>query len=427
MIKRKLLYLVLASCCHATNLSAAGLYLYEIATPETGFAAAGRASNASDASTAFTNPAGMTQLSRHEITAGLQPVYLNTKFRPSGGTTVIGNDGGDAGGFIPGGAFYYAGQFSQNIWLGLSLNSYLGAVLDFDDTWVGRYFADELNLITFNVNPSIGIKINDFISIGGGGSLQYGYFKNTLFVNNLLDSLPDGKLKLKDDSFAGGYNLGILVKFMPELTAGITYRSGVKHKFKDVATLTGGGPLLRAIYNARGLDNKTIDLQTEIPQEVMASFTILASDVLTLMGNFGWQDWKSFGKSEVVINSLTPTSLTFERMLKNTYHYAIGAKYKYNLNNTLTLGFAFDSNPVEDHYRTLDLPIDRQIRYAIGWQHQYCPTIKLGIAYSYVDLGKADINQRRGILSGTVVGDYHPNAMHVVNFSLIWKSKADNI
>ncbi|MGB8720396.1 MAG: hypothetical protein WCD46_13880, partial [Desulfobacterales bacterium] len=40
----------------------AGLWLYEIGTPDLGTAAAGRAALASDASTAGTNPAGMARL-----------------------------------------------------------------------------------------------------------------------------------------------------------------------------------------------------------------------------------------------------------------------------------------------------------------------------------------------------------------------------
>ena len=45
----------------ASSVQAAGLYLYEIGTPDLGLAAAGRAALAQDASTVVGNPAGTLQ------------------------------------------------------------------------------------------------------------------------------------------------------------------------------------------------------------------------------------------------------------------------------------------------------------------------------------------------------------------------------
>ena len=46
----------------APAASAGGLFLYEIGTADVGLASAGYTARAQDASTAFTNPAGMTRL-----------------------------------------------------------------------------------------------------------------------------------------------------------------------------------------------------------------------------------------------------------------------------------------------------------------------------------------------------------------------------
>lgn len=62
---------------HAPAVSAGGAWLYEIAAADTGVAGAGRAASALDASTAFTNPAGMIALERSELAVGLQPLVLD--------------------------------------------------------------------------------------------------------------------------------------------------------------------------------------------------------------------------------------------------------------------------------------------------------------------------------------------------------------
>ena len=79
---------------------AGGLWLYEMGTPDVGTASAGMASRASDAATAFANPAGMTRLSESQLMVGLQPMYGDIKFDTQS-STYGGGNGGNAGGFVP--------------------------------------------------------------------------------------------------------------------------------------------------------------------------------------------------------------------------------------------------------------------------------------------------------------------------------------
>lgn len=80
---------------------AAGLFLTEMATPDLGTAAAGRAATADNAAIAFGNPAGMTRLDSSQMLVGLQPAYGITEFDKDNDTTVSGGNGGNALGFIP--------------------------------------------------------------------------------------------------------------------------------------------------------------------------------------------------------------------------------------------------------------------------------------------------------------------------------------
>ena len=69
---------------------AGGISLYEFDSPDVGLAAAGYAARAQDASTLFTNPAGMSFLDRSQVMAGLQGVYGCVQFNPDSGTTTSG-------------------------------------------------------------------------------------------------------------------------------------------------------------------------------------------------------------------------------------------------------------------------------------------------------------------------------------------------
>ena len=60
---------------------AGGLYLSSFGDPSTGTASAGANAIAEDASTAHTNPAGMTRLDDHQILGGLAPGFTNIEFK----------------------------------------------------------------------------------------------------------------------------------------------------------------------------------------------------------------------------------------------------------------------------------------------------------------------------------------------------------
>src|SRR5512142_744115 len=102
----------------------AGFYLYEFGSPSVGLASAGYAARAQDAETLFTNPAGMTRLSGAELLAGVQGLYGDVTFSPSAATTVQGNNGGNAVGWLPGGSVFFVAEAVPRLKVGLGVLQY---------------------------------------------------------------------------------------------------------------------------------------------------------------------------------------------------------------------------------------------------------------------------------------------------------------
>ncbi len=220
----------------------AGLWLYEMGSPDVGTAAAGRAAMATDASAAGANPAGMTRLDRSQLLVGLQGLYIDAHFdtQRSG---FGGGDGGNAGGLVPSGSFHYVQRLNPDWRLGLSVGTYFGLGVDYGDDWSGRYYIKEAELLTFGVNPGVGYRVADWLSVGAGFSVMQAKLHQTVAINNAAVPLQagrdDGELKLEDDDVGYGFNLGVLLEPTPDTRFGITYRSEVKLEFKDVANLSG--------------------------------------------------------------------------------------------------------------------------------------------------------------------------------------------
>jgi len=416
-----LFFVVLSLTTFIPSAWGGGLFLYEQGTPDVGTANAGSAALAKDASTAGSNPAGMTRLDRSQLLTAVQPLLVRVKFDTSSKSTHSGGNGGDAGDLVPTASFFYVHNLNKDLKLGVAVGSYFGLGLDYGNNWAGRYYVQDVDLLTFAINPVIAYRINDWFSIGGGFSIVKSTLLQRVGINNLLPFLSDGQLKVEDDDVGYGGNLGILVEPRKGTRFGLTYRSEIELDFKDVASLRRTGPLLNAAIRRSGLAGSKADMEMTIPQAVMFSGYHALTDRLAIMGNVGWQENSEFGKTSVSISSITSRSFTADRNFDDSWHFAIGFQYRIAEPWLYSLGFAYDTSVVDREDRTPDAPFDRQLRYGTGIQYDWNEDVTLGFAYEYIDAGDAAINQYKGSLAGRLEGDYKKNEIHVFAFNLIWK------
>jgi len=364
---RLLIITALIGLAFSTPAWSGGLALYELGTPDVGTAAAGWSARAQDASTAFTNPAGMTRLDRSQMLAGAQPLYVNAKF-DTDSSTFGGGDGGNAGGLVPAAGLYYVHDLTQEWKLGVAAASYFGLGLDYNDKWAGRYYVTKAELLTFGITPTVAYQVNSWLSIGAGPSFIYGSLEQKAAINNAVaegdPNFQDGRIEAEDDDFGYGGIFGVLVEPREGTRFGATYLTKVDLEFKDVAKLKNLGPTLSGLLV--GVRGSKVDLDLTIPQMLMVSGYHELTDNLAIMANFGWQDWSEFGEAQVTVRSATTTELTQDRNLKDTWHVALGTQYRFLEKWLWSVGFAYDSSPVDKDDRTPDLPVDRQIRYATG-------------------------------------------------------------
>jgi len=408
----------------AAPASAGGLWFYEQSTPDQGTAAAGRAAMARDASTAYGNPAGMSRLDSTQLLFGAGALVLQSQFETEPGTTV-GGGGANLTSAIPLLSGFYVYNLSQDWKLGVALTPLMGLAADYGNSWSGRYIVEKSALVTLSLNPVVSYKITDWLSVGGGMSVVGAFFSSQSAINNPDPTLGDGELKLKSTAISFGGNVGVLVEPIHGTRLGVTYRSPVNLHFNDIVDQVRNlGPGLNLILDILGRRfdvqrGSKVDMTLTNPQEMMFSVYHDLTRDLAIMGNFGWQNWKSFGHPSVAIDGGNTIDTTADLHFSNTYHWSIGAMYRVAPAWLLTAGFAYDTSPVSEQNRTVSVPLDRQIRYAAGVQYDLSKAMTLGVAYTLISTGDAPVNQDAGPLRGTVVGHYRPNFVHAIglNFS----------
>lgn len=378
---------------------AGGLQLYEIATPDVGLAAAGYAARAGDASTVFRNPAGMSLLPGTQFQTGVQLTYGSVEFSKDDTTSPMlgSNNGGNAVGALPAGSLFVTHAVSDRFSVGLGAFSYFGLAEEFDDGWVGRYYIQKGDLIGMSLMPAVSFKATDWLSIGAGLNAMYGYMNTEVAVRT--GAPGDGQLRIKDETWGLGANVGVLIAPRAGTRLGVTYLSPVDLDFKDTPSFSNLGPLAGAIF----ANPPQLDLGLTVPQSVMASVYHELNASWALLANVGWQNWQQFGRVAVGVDSANPTSLTTDLDYQDTWHGAIGAQFRAAEDWLLSAGFAYDSSAVGDADRTLSLPMGEGYRFGLGAQWQVSKTVNLGAAYTFLWAGDMPVTQTsayRGRVSG---------------------------
>jgi len=387
-----------------TSAFAGGLYLNEFATPSMGVAGAGQEAVANDASTAFAlhNPAGMTRLDGHHVQLGAGVIYGQTKFDTDADTPFNGGDGGNQAGWAPLGGSHFVFSATDDLKFGLGFFSVSGAALNPDDDWSGRYSNQKINLLTASINPSVAYRLNDWLSLSAGAIAMYADLDYELAAPPINPPTGgQGQVKVAGDDWAYGYNFGALIELSPRTRFGVTYVSKVEPDFSgDLKISPGAGPNF----------NTSSDVGLTFPQMVRVGAYHEINDQWALLGTVGWEDWSNFDNLTV---STQQGGAAIPTEWQDTYHFSGGVHYRPTTDWLLQFGITYDTSPVTDRYRTAYLPIDRQIRYAIGAQHQWTDNIKFGAAFEYMDMGDAKIDDPT-----MLTGEFEDNRIFALAFNL---------
>lgn len=316
---------------------ASGFAILEQSVRGLGNAFSGSAA-AEDASTIFFNPAGLTRLSGSSVIGAGFYIFPSALFQNSGSTIVTGasltgGNGGDGGSnvFVPN--LYAAWDISDRIKLGLGINSPFGLKTEYDDDWVGRYYAVNSELLTININPTLAAKLTPNLSVGAGINLQYAEAElsnaidfGLIGFSNRLRTRPqaaDGFVELTGDDWSWGYNLGLLYEFTQRTRIGLAYRSSISHELEGNADFTV--PAAVAPLTATGRFRDTgATTELNLPETVSLSGYHQLNPRLAVTSDITWTNWSRFEELRIKFdNPVEPDSVQPENW-HDTFRYSLG-------------------------------------------------------------------------------------------------------
>jgi len=300
--------LLLAGPSHA-----GGLYLSTFGDPSMGTASAGANAIAEDASTAHTNPAGMTRLDDHGLLVGLAPGFTNIEFKADQQTPNGGGDGGNQGSFVPISSNSYVHKLTDRWRLGMSILSFAGAGLDPSDNWAGRFETTEITLFSLSFLPTVAVRVTDWLSVGAGAAVSYGILDMKVKAPNPpVPGEPTLRLKELDD-WAVAPIASVLIEPTPELRFGVVYQGETEFNLDGQIRAGGASP--------------SIELKLPLARAVRTSLYWDATDEIALVMNSGWEDW-STAKSLPI--SAANAGAAIPLKFRDTWYIGLGGYYQLN-------------------------------------------------------------------------------------------------
>jgi len=393
----------------------AGLSALTVAQADIGPAGSGLTARASNASTVFWSPAGMTRLDQPELMIGATLGVTESKFE----VDESNRSGGDADNdttllAIP--SFYYVHPINNRWRVGASLTVPSGFGNEYGKSWSGRYLAEESNLAFVALSGTVGYKLNDQWSIGGGPMMIYTDSVSKARINDFGPN--DGRIKLEEDGVGFGWQAGLMYEFSESARVGMVYRAEVDPDLSGRPKFQNIGPVLDGLLDASGLKDQSIDVKFKVPEIVQLGYYQEFNKDWSFTADALWINMSAFGINHVSVNSdMTSATVSMDGSFKDTYAFTTGLRYQYRSDLAFSVGGAYMTSPATDGRRTIGLPLDRVIAVGAGVEWQW-KGFTIHNNLNYADLGDGNLDQDNG-LAGRVEGSFDTNYALVLDTQLI--------
>ncbi len=299
---------------------------------------------ADDATAAYTNPAGLTQLVQFEVGAEFRHTRYNAEFAASGSATFspfstagVRNRNAKS---IENGVSFFSVVIPLERW---SLAFYRHEFLDYNTTYVTSFiplvgspgnigaagYGARIDVYGVNVGGAIAYRVNDQLSFGAGliySTLDLDSFTVRPIENPSIASTQSG------DDHGVGFNIGALYKFNDKLRFGIVYRDGVEFEYVANA-FTGAG-------TQPGFPKRNVSFN--VPDAFGVGLSYRFSDALGLtldVNRLQYSDLTDDFRSSLAADSITPANAGIDGLrIDDGTEIRLGAEYTFlDMQNPFTI------------------------------------------------------------------------------------------
>jgi long-chain fatty acid transport protein len=288
--------------------------------------------------------------------------------------------------------FALAIPVNEKVSLGLSVTSPYSFTTDYDSGGWQRYSAIRTRLLTADMQPSIAVAPNRWLSLGAAINVEYADALLSNALPNLAAGLPDARLKLTGSGWDLGWSAGVQLRPSDRLSFGIGYKSAITHRLDGRVQISGLlGPLA-----ARNADTD-ITARFTTPWQLSIGARAGVTQSVTLNAQAVRYGWSKFD----AIRLGAPLGNAVAEDYKDTWSFAVGADAEATERLTVRAGIQLDPTPTRNSGRDPRVPDADRVDYNFGASSRLSDHLSLDGAFGYTDFRESAISRDEHFYAGT--------------------------
>lgn len=421
------------------------------------------AAEASDATTLFSNPAGLAQLETHQVSGALNFVMPTIKYNGSaqynrGGTVAGSNSGKITEDVVVAPHVYGAYKLNDRVTLGLGVYVPFASATEYDQNSVLRFNLNQLGLTSIAIEPVVAFKANEQHSFGVGLIAQHSEAELRKYADwsasgrfdapvamatggrlTRATGLVEGYGKVKGDDWGFGYHLGWLFNVNDKLRLGVNYRSKIEHNLEGTANWHPdtsnpnslfnhplmGNTVQRAIRASGYVESEGANVKIITPESLSVHGMYKLNPQVNLFGDVTWTRHSRFDsatlhfeKNKSVVNGSQSNQTVLNPNWRDTFRVALGGSYQYSEPLQLRAGLAFDQSPIRSSGDRLNtLPDGNRIWFSVGARYAFNQNHVVDVAYSHIHINDGDFVSPKA--DGTTVDSKGASTARFKNYANI--------
>lgn len=349
-----------------------------------------------DGSSVFFNPGAVANLSENYLQAGVSPLLFKSGFVQAGSNVQYNTADKVA---PPFNAYAVWGPKAARWKLGLGVYTPFGGLTDWGNNWPGKYTLTSLNLKTIFIQPTVSIKLADFISVGAGFVYNHGSVNLKRSIPLADANNPQGEAELKGSGSGIGFNAGVFIDTKTGLTIGITHRSKVNTKLNDGDAFFKVPASLQA--NFPSPNTFKAELPLAATTSVGLGYSFAKKWLVAVDANYVHFDVYKALAFDYASNTNVLQDTYSPRNYKNAVSLRAGVQYKASNQLMLRAGGGYASTPVRDGYVTPEVPDANREFYTAGLSYLVNKHFDVDLSFEYEHLNNRTQTNIESQLSGT--------------------------
>jgi len=371
----------------AVSANAAGFGIYEASARGNAMGGA-LIGDSSDATANYYNPANIAFATNIQLAAGVSFInpFCDIEVDHERQTRM------DPGWFtVP--TFYATIPLPWDFAIGWGNYTEYGLGTHYAPGWALAADTQQTTMEQITMNPNLAWKACNWMSVSAGLRASWISFENHKQPFNGLPAplATSASTRLRGEDWAFGWNAGLSIKPVKDVTVGLVYRSRIRHNIRGHFDYYGSltHPLAAPTFNStHGRASARLTLPDSLSLGV--NWDVTKRYRVGLIAT--WTHWSTVKEIDFRVAPMATGGYRMPFHWKDTIRAGVGMEYDLFNWMSVRCGYTFDEDPSKKHLSTTMLPAGDRHIIGSGLGFKITDSLRLDLGYSFIRMNNVHYN-----------------------------------